>query len=147
MPTKTYYFKGKTKWAKVHKPDEVYNNYQVPLYLTPESWNEFKESGLRLQPKTDEGGQFVTFRRKHEEMNYKKGVEEVIGPPEVFIVIDGTYQPFDGLIGNGSDIVVKVDVYDTKRHGKGHRMKSVAVENLVVYEPDPEKTQVPKMPF
>jgi len=146
MATKTYKFTGITKWAKVREPDEMYQNYQVPLYLDAESRKAFDESGLRLTVKKDDDGEYATFKRKHVEMNYKKMAQEVNGPPSVAINEDGEYKPFDGLIGNGSKISVWVDVYDT-RNGKGHRLKGVGIEDLVVYNPDGASEDSVKMPF
>lgn len=134
MATKTYLFTGKTKWAKVRKPDETYDNYQIPVYLDDENMNLFKDSGIQTKIKEDDDGEFVTFKRRHSEFNYAKKEQQVNGPPEVFLKnADGTYEPWpDGLIGNGSTVTVKVDVYDT-RNGKGHRLLSVGVDDLVEY--------------
>lgn len=154
MATKHYIFKGITKWAKVHKPDEEYQNYQVPLYMDEKSWADYEESGIRLMTKKDKetGEPFVTFKRKHAEFNNFKKKNQINGPPKVLILKDdGTYAPLgeDVLIGNGSVVSVKVEVYDTPRTGgKGHRLLAVGVEKLVEYKPNaaPE-SNVPVMPF
>lgn len=147
MATKTYLFKGITKWAKVRKPDEMYDNYQVPLYLTEDSWKDFQESGIQLKIKEDTDGKFVTFKRRHVEFNYAKKAQQVNGPPAVHIFKDGTYQDFpDGLIGNGSEVTLKVDAYDT-RNGKGHRLISVGIDKLVEYHESERSTAIPAMPF
>jgi hypothetical protein len=150
LTTKTFKFSGKTKWAKVRKPDEKYDNYQVPLYLTDESWNEFKNSGCQLKVHNDEDGKFVTFKRRHAEFNYAKNQQETNGPPRVALLDkqSGEYKDFpDGLVGNGSLVTVWVDVYDT-RNGKGHRLIGVGVDDLVEYHKDGEdSTPQIKMPF
>lgn len=123
------------KWAKVREPDEKYDNFQVPLYLTPESWTLFKESGCQLKEYTDDDGKYVVFKRRVREFNYAKKEEVENGPPDILIFQPETsqYEPFpEGLIGNGSDVTVRVDVYDT-RNGKGHRLVSVGIDKLVEY--------------
>jgi hypothetical protein len=149
MATKYYIFKGKTKWCKVRdfQKDPEYDNYQVPLYMTDESWEDFRKSGLRLVPKKDDDGTFVTFKRKHSEFNNFRKEEQINGPPKVFLLKDGEYVPYDeGHVGNGSEITVKVEVYDTKK-GAGHRLVSIGVDSLVEYNPDGVESNVPKMPF
>lgn len=137
MATKYVYLSGKTKWAKVRKPDEKYNNFQVPLYLSPESMAIYDTLGLSLSKRTDEDGTFVTFKRpvskliKNEVVNF--------GPPKVF---NPDNSEFDGLIGNGSEVMVKVAVYDTMK-GRGHRLESVRVEKLVEYHRPQEATTLP----
>ena len=136
MATTYHYFTGKTKWAKVRKPDPKYDNFQVPLYLDDASKAEFAKTGLRLRFKSDEDGEFVTFRRPVSKM-FKDG-ETVFGPPAVENP-DGT--EFEGLIGNGSTLTVKVSVYDSAM-GKGHRLEAVRVDELVEYNPESNNTPV-----
>lgn len=52
------------------------------------------------------------------------------GPPKV---IDKDGVPVTQLLGNGSEVVIKVVVYDSKK-GKGHRLEAVQVHKLVVWE-------------
>lgn len=130
MATKYIYLKGTSKWVKARKPDEKYGNYTMNLYLDKPSQKVFAESGLQIEPKSDDDGTFYTFRRPHEKLIKKDLVE--FGPPKVFNP-DNT--EFDGLIGNGSRVTVKVSVYDTMK-GKGHRWESIRVEELVEYNPE-----------
>lgn len=128
MATEYLYLRGTAKWPQLVKPDEEYDNFKVNLYMDKESMALFKESGLQLTPKTDEDGEYVVFRRP----NYKQIKNELVhfGPPKV---IDKDGLPVTELIGNGSEIVVKVVVYDSKK-GKGHRLEGVQVHKLVVWE-------------
>ena len=130
MATKFYYLKGKAKWVKARRPDEKYDNYTMNLYLDEGSQKIFEESGLQIEPKQDDEGTFYTFRRPHEKLIKKELVE--FGPPKVFNA-DNT--EFDGLVGNGSRVTIKVSVYDTVK-GKGHRWESIRVEELVKYNPE-----------
>lgn len=148
MATKTYLFTGKTKWAKPTKLDEKYDNYQMPLYLDEKSWIDFKESGCQTKIKTDADGEYTVFKRDEKETNWKTGEKQINGPAKVYILHPetGQYEPFDGLIGNGSEVAVRVDIFDT-RNGKGHRLISVGVNKLVEYNPDKVDSNVPHMPF
>lgn len=151
MATETYFFNGKCKWAKVYKPDTKYEpQYNIQLYLDKENEGILKESGLGLKVKEDEDGRYVGFRRKVAGPEWRPDM----GPPKV---IDAGGGDFSDLIGNGSDVTLKVEVFDTPRTGgKGHRLETVRVDKHVKYEapreegtPEPQQeTKKPKgMPF
>lgn len=52
---------------------------------------------------------------------------------------DRVGEPF--LIGNGSDIEVTVEIYDAKPYGKGSRLASVRVIDLIEYNPADEEEE------
>jgi len=127
--TDVVYFAGEAKWAKVREPDPKYKNYSIDLKLEGESLDLFDKFGLQLKVRKDENGDpWVTFRRPVEKL--VKGELVQYSPPAVFLG-DEIY-PAPGLIGNGSKVVVKVIVYDTKK-GRGHRLEAVKVTDLVAY--------------
>lgn len=128
MATEYLYLRGKAKWAQLTKPDKEYDNFKINVYLDDASKEIFVNSGLQLTPKTDEDGEYVVFRRP----NYKQIKKELVhfGAPNV---VDTDGKPVSALIGNGSEVVVKVVVYDSKK-GKGHRLESIQVINLIPYE-------------
>ena len=132
MSTKYIYLRGPVKWAQVRKPDEKYQNYKVNVYLDEASKKVFNEAGLRLEAKQDEDGTYWTFRRPVEKLI--KGEVVKFGPPKL-LNADNTDFPDDALIGNGSDITVKIAVYDSIK-GKAHRLETVRVESLVEFIPD-----------
>ena len=72
---------------------------------------------------------FLIFRRPAEKLI--KGEVVKFDPPKVW---DAKNQPFDGIIGNGSEATVKVMHYDTVK-GKGHRWEAIRVDKLVEYNP------------
>lgn len=127
MASSYYYLSGKAKWAKLFKPDDKYKNWQINLYLDDESKGKFAESGMSMQPKRDDDGEFITFRRPEAKLIRNELVK--FDPPTV---TDANGQPLDKLVGNGSDVTIKVVVYDTIK-GKGHRLEAVRVNNLVEY--------------
>jgi hypothetical protein len=133
MADKYYYLKGKSAWAKIKNPDKEYECYSVDLFLDGESKILFKDSGLQLKVKSTEDGDYIRLRRPLQKNFKDKGVVDN-GPPQVLLKnADGDYTPFDDFIGNGSEIICKVRVYDTNR-GKGHELTVVAIEKLVEYK-------------
>jgi len=137
MARKNYYFSGIAKWAKVQEPqdnfDKTGKEYSIDLYLNPESLALFQESELRIKLYEDEDGKYVKFRRPETKIIKEEAVE--LGKPKVMLN-DGT--EIDDLVGNGSEVVCKVSVYDT-RMGKGHQLEAVRVDNLVEYTGEPEE--------
>lgn len=128
MGTKSYTFTGPCKWAKLVSPDEKYNKYGLDMYLDEENMKVFEASGMQLKVKEDEDGKFVSFRRPVKTL-FKDEVKEW-GVPKVTMA-DGS--ELEELVGNGSNVTVEVDVYDTVK-GPGHRLNTVVVNELVVYK-------------
>lgn len=131
MATKQHYFTGKAKWAKVYKPDEKYNNYAINLEMDAPSKKEFDATGIRVQPKKDEsdGKTYYRFRRSEED-----------GAP---LVVDNQGEPFSKLIGNGSDVTVRVESYDSKKYGKGHRLMAVRINDWVEFDAEKREVKLP----
>lgn len=147
MATTFIYLSGKAKWAKVYKPDEAFNTtfWRIDVDLDPKSQAVFDKSGLRLKPKTAEDGTFITFRRPTQKQ-FKTELKE-FDPPKV---VDKNGEDFSQTIGNGSEVTIKVEVYDSFK-GKGHRLVGVRVDNLVEYNPPAAEaageTTVKGLPF
>ena len=132
MASEQIYFSGTCKWAKVWKADDKYDKYTIDLYLDDESWDKFHASGLQLKVREDEDGAFVKFSRSNEQT--VRGKTIVLGRPslkdaDLNDLEEGT------LIGNGSTVTCRVEVYDSK-NGKGHKLHAVKVDNLIVFDPD-----------
>lgn len=127
MASKIWYLDGKVNWHANEKPDK-YGKYTLDLYLTPESQKKYIESGLNLKDRNDKAGAaFVKLGRKHISTN-AKGISRELGPWEV---LDKNGDPFSGRVGNGSDVTVKVEIYDLTNGNKGHRVEAVRVNHLV----------------
>lgn len=120
------YFQGIAKWAKVHKPDETYDRFTIDLYMNDESWAAYKKCGLQLKKRESEDGKYVTFGVARTRLVKE---EVVISSVEV---LDSEGKPFKGDIGNGSEVTVKVEIYNTTK-GPAHRLKAVRVDKLVEY--------------
>lgn len=128
MATQYLKFKGPCKWAKVFKPDPKYNNYQIVVYLDDKTKEDYKKSGIQVQIKEDDDGEYVVFRRPA--MKLIKGEAVNLGPP---VVEDKNSVAMTDAVGNGSLVEVTVDVYDTMK-GKGHTLRAVRVLDHVKYE-------------
>lgn len=131
MAQKTYFFSGTCKWAKLQQPDTKFGEkYTIDVYLDPASMELFEKSGSRIKVRQDEDGTFVKFVRPRWGKN-KEGKELDFGSPDV-LSSDGK-TPFDKLVGNGSKVTCKVEIY-TSRYGDGTRLAAVRVDEHVPFE-------------
>ena len=138
MATTQYILRGKFKWMNnLFNRDEEYNKYSVDFYPTEESWNTYKDIGLELKVRTDEDWEqnYVRLTRKHSQLIKDNLV--TFGPPRVYNA-DGTEKTEIGTMGNGTEGMVKIEVYDTAK-GRGHRLVEVAITEEVAYVPDPNR--------
>ena len=128
--TKTYYFTGPCKWAKLYQPDDYKGDkrWKINVYLNKETKKLLKESGVQLKIREDDDGEFVVFSRPVERQ-YQDETKE-FKPPKIF---DKELVEIEDLIGNGSVITAKISVFDTAK-GTGHRLEAIRVDNLVKYE-------------
>lgn len=132
MATATHYFSGKCRWAKLFKPDDKYAKYNIDVQLDEKQQALYKTFKLKGPIKEDG---FVTFRRKDTD-----GKPDVVGP-------EG--QPIIDLVGNDSEVTVKVSIYDYDNKfgkGQGARMEAVMVDKLVKYEKPEEGANSERTP-
>jgi hypothetical protein len=117
------YFSGIAKWARVFEPDDKYGNFTINVELDADSQKKFDASGIQVRPKVDaeDGKTYYRFRRSGDD-----------GKP---LVLDNQNEPFSNKIGNGSKVTVRVQSYDTKKHGVGHRLQAVRVDEWVQFDP------------
>lgn len=137
MATKEVLLSGKVKWAKLFKPESYQSGppkYSVVLYLDPPSRIVFDGLKLKNHVKSDADGEYITLRREHNPKVFDGRVIADGGPPEI-VDTDGNAWDENKLIGNGSEVTMKIAVYDTKM-GPGSRIVKIRVENLIEYHPD-----------
>lgn len=137
------YIKGKLFWNRTLQVNP-WGKWVQTVYPDSDSLEKVRElqaEGMKNTLKKDDDGYFITFNRpseKTDRMGRKYGLApvEVIGP-------DGS--KYEGLIGNGSDGVVKLEVYQHKTPGggmaKAARLMAIKVDTLVPY--DPNKDMLP----
>lgn len=124
---------GTGKWMhrlkiKDTKFDEA-GVYHMDFYPANEGeLRKLLDAGFKSRPKEDEDGKFVKLKRKHEAQMGKELVS--LGPPKI---IDKDGNETDVLPGNGSKVTVKVVLYDTAKFGKGSRLETVRIDELVEY--------------
>jgi hypothetical protein len=79
----------------------------------------------------DDGGHFI-FRRDPEQLN---NFGKKRGP---VVVVDEKGNPVTVLVGNGSEAVIKIEVYDYNHpkfgSGRAARLEAVKVTKLIPYE-------------
>lgn len=144
------WLQGKAKWAKLSAPDK-YGNWSIQVYPTPKSLEEFRalkeKRNLLNQEKRDDDGSYFIFRRPTQKMMRGKVVG--FAPPEV-LKADGESPLRESIIGNGSDVTVKVEVYGytppgASKQSYATRLNSVRVDNLVPFSNtsfDPDQQQL-----
>lgn len=136
MATKDVYFSGKCTYAKLVHPDDMYNKWQLNLYFNDKSLEDFRALKLKTHLKKDDDGYFAKISCPVQKLI--KGVMKPFQAPKVF---DKEGKPMEGiLIGNGSDVTVKCELYQysppgSKERANAIRLTSVRVDSLVPYEP------------
>ena len=137
------YIQGKTKWFRPNKLNEwgKWSHVLYPNDAGLEKIRDLQAEGVKNVLKKDEDGYFISIGRNSEIKRKTDGAGvKMVGmaPPEV---VDKEGKPLrDVVVGNGSDVTTKVEVYShgTPGGGKAKAMRWVAtrVDNLVEYKPE-----------
>lgn len=153
MSTKWLTVRGVVRWTKVYEPD---------AFMGAENWKvDFAPLNAQERKKWDDTGIQLKFRKEDDGLEYtrlRRPVKKVFSdevtffaPPEITGAVSVQYQDENGErirqykkgdkvnrvgepveIGNGSEVLVNVCYYDTVK-GKGHRLESINVLNLVEF--------------
>lgn len=145
MASLDVYVKGKVRNFRHHQPNE-WNKWSHCLYPDPESLEilrDLQARGAKNQMKKDEDGYFMWINRPTSiEVKGK-----VVGmQPPLVLMADGI-TPLQGvLVGNGSDVTTKLEVYEhrvpgTPKKAVAFRWKSTRVDNLIPFEPKRDFTE------
>lgn len=130
--TDTVYLTGKTKWAKLKDPDMKYGgHWTLDLYLDQQGLKNFNAANLELELRESDEGPFIKLRRATTRVDKKRGELVKLSPPKL---LDADNKPLNALVGNGSQVQCKLDVFPTVK-GNGHRLEAVRVLELVEYKP------------
>lgn len=137
MATEFIVLKGKGSWINHNRPDK-FDKWGLMLHPDAEALEiirDLQAAGLKNQLKKDEDGYYCRFSRPIHKMI--KGKLTPFTPPKIFLA-DGSPAPEDISIGNGSDVAVKLAVYEhgTPSGGKAKaaRWESLRIDNLIPYE-------------
>jgi hypothetical protein len=140
---------GKARWAHLAMLEASQSGleWNITLYPDKESLlkiEEMKTKGLMNTLKKDDDGYYIRFRRPSEKKY--KGVLKALRPPEV-LDKDGK-TPYTGPVGNGSDVMVKLECYSFKtpyqKQSYAARLCAVRVDNLVPFEANRDMTKEQK---
>lgn len=134
------YVQGKASWVRIVKPDLTYNCWSITIHPTPDSLDKIRDwqaEGLKNMLKKDEDGYNVKFRCDVSKRRKDGSVWTFLQPEAV----DKDGKPMDGsIIGNGSDVTLKLEVYEHGTPGGGKakaaRLVGVRVDNLVPFDPE-----------
>jgi len=158
MAAKYLKFRGFSGYAMMYKPDEYVGKKFWKISFYPENdqvLDKMRAMGMKHKIREDDGaksgiaGKYMVIKRECEKVF--KGVPTDFHPPEIFDV-DGkplvTYdrETFERkgepvLIGNDSLIEMTVCVYDAPPYGKGARLESVKIIDLIHYEKPEEVSE------
>lgn len=165
MATSYVNIKAKVKWAKLYEPDSYagQDNYKINLYPVDDAeWEKFEKTGLGLKVKDDIDGRYFTVRRPTKKLIKDDLV--IFAPPEITGKVNVKYVDENGnrvrqynkgdkvtvtregepiAIGNESLVLANLSYYDTSK-GKGHRLESINVLELVDFVPTaaPDEVEV-----
>lgn len=137
--SKDVFIKGKCKWARLDKLNK-YGKWSIVVYPISEDIEKLRElqaEGVKNVMKKDDDGYYMTFTRPPNIT--VRGIVKGMTPPQV-MEADGK-TPLRNLIGNGSDVTVKLQAYKhnvpTAAPGTkatAIRLEAVRVDNLVPFE-------------
>lgn len=120
---------GIAMWASVNTPNTRFEPmYCIDLIVSEADAKKLKAEGVKVK-RNDDGEPVVKFRRKL----YRKGSSEENQKPKC---VDAKLNPYTGLIGNGSKVVVQYNVYDWTNSfgsGKGVDLQGVQILELVEF--------------
>ena len=130
--------RGKAYWAKVLGEPLRNDNYpenprqwSVDVAVDAKTLETLKEAGLfgKIKNKGDERGSFITFKRKE----FKSGGTTA---NQAIKIVDHHGNAWDKrkLIGNGSEVNVRFNIYEDRRGGKNPAILAIQVWDLVTYE-------------
>lgn len=141
-------FVGKAYWSKVYDPDEYLGvkKWKLDLVVDKKTLKTIQDLGVRKKPKDHEEGTLIQFTRPVSATD-TKGVTRRFAAPKIYdkdgnVIVD--YEVNEAktdfvrkgeplLIGNGSEVEITVDVYDTKKAGVGQRLESIKILDLIEY--------------
>lgn len=103
--------RGKALWANVHEPNRTFDpTWQIDLVIDESQVAGAEKAGLKVIPSED--GLKIKFRRRETRRDGQ--------PNKAPVVVNADLQPFNELIGNGSEVIVQFNVYEwSNKFGKG----------------------------
>lgn len=140
------FIQGKVKWFRPKVPNK-WNKWSTQIHPNDkglEVIRELQSQGIKNQLKKDEDGYYASFSRP---VTKETSTGRILSftPVEVF---DSDGKPYDGNVGNGSDVTLKVEVYSHPTPGGGKakavRWHSARIDNLIPFETDRDLNEYEK---
>lgn len=136
--TEYIYLSGKADWYRP-KAANKWNKWSFKFHpdaASLEILRDLQEEGLKNKISKDDDGYFLSISRPVSKET-KTGKILTFLPPETF---DKDGVPYDGMVGNGSDVTVKLEKYRYTPPGSppsiAIRWFSTRIDNLVPFNPD-----------
>lgn len=144
--SKNIYLSGKGFWLhRLFEIDEYEGKefWSMRLYPDPKSMKAYKEADLKHPIKEDEEGQYITFKRNLKKPWKVKSKENPeFDPPEVTDTAGANWDNDDKLLGNGTELTIKLDTYATRK-GRFARLDAVRIDKWVEYVNPKDYTNIP----
>lgn len=134
--TEIIYIQGKVSWFRPKVPNK-WNKWSVQIHPNDKGLDLIRElqgQGVKNVLKKDDDGYYTSFSRP---VTKETSTGKILSfkPVEVFDM-DGN--PYDGNVGNGSDVTLKLEVYQHATPGGGKakavRWLSARIDNLIPFE-------------
>lgn len=134
--TENIYIQGKVSWFRPKVPNK-WNKWSTQIHPNEkglEIIRELQAQGVKNQLKKDDDGYYTSFSRP---VTKETSTGKILSftPVEVF---DKDGNKYDGNVGNGSDVTLKLEVYPHATPGGGKakavRWVSARIDNLVPFE-------------
>lgn len=133
------YLKGKVKWFRHDQPNQWFKWAHVlyPDALSLEKLRDLQAEGVKNVIKKDEDGYFVQISRPTSIT--VRGQLVGMAPPQVTMEDGIRLLPEGKRVGNGSDVMTTVEVYEHRipssdKKAKAMRWKATRIDNLVAYD-------------
>lgn len=126
--------KGIVKYSATNRLDTKFDpQWYVDIIIDKEEKKRLEEIGLKIKMEVDEN-ENVIYRFKASRKEARKKGNQVVGTNPAPVVVDAALRPFDGIIGQGSEVYVVHRPYQWK-NGKGWSsdLQKVQILELVPY--------------
>lgn len=133
------HIEGTLSWVRNKVPEEFNGkeSWKVTIHPTKESMDivmGLQAKGVKNTLKKDDAGYYINYSRPVARKNKAGKVLQSFDPPKIY---DAEGKVIDDLIGNGSEGVVRLEVYEHKapNGGKSHaaRWDSAKITKLIPY--------------
>ena len=125
--------KGIAEWAFINSLDKKYEQWRITVKLTKEEAQKLKNVGIKVKETVDDNDQIIRSYKFTRKLKRAKGGG--VNPQPM--CVDPAKNKFDGIIGNGSEVIVlhKPYKWDNKfGSGIGTDLVGVQIVNLIPYE-------------